>query len=639
MLTNDDLQKAFRLISPLHPDKGVALCVLLDACDRIPVIKKLQEKRPDATSPFKLKIPEESLLQLCVYRVSDEWEKDQESDHPVKEPGYQPTHDDLLTRYVKILAWKALDRHSRHAAVGLGCLLYTYQPHEVSSLAEDFFDSDNIRRDKSWMLGQIKKRFQGVGGLANGDEHVAFEVPSTRQRELIQLSLSRFAPWCSCSTTTDRMPATFLLETYFSKDSKKSEWERVHALFDPACGGFARLVHEYNSTCPKGSDMRLDDPEKKLGSPKFSDGSHKPTRDGGDGGPSDPGYRFNPSPLTDADMSSIKHALKRNQRRRKNYKSGRLRVYVDGEEAATFTHDHPLESFAIPYTASCIEVFGEDDAGDLLLAVFPLSCLEAASDTLDQKLYVTHDGGQTIELSISLASGQSHESLGSLVRLEYKESSNQADADVTASDNAASNTYRARKISLGGINPVAVNSNPAVPHHLFWAKTCEDFMQSLMVCALRLVKGRAYDAEDLVQETVCRVLAYSRTPEEIKNPRGYLLRIMRNAWIDKWAKEQTANTDSLEALQDANALKNHPTVEPEVLRILENEELAESLRPLPRRLTQREELLFRLYREGYNDKEIADMLNEDVRLIRSNLNVVRTKVRQRLKAAKKKTSS
>jgi RNA polymerase sigma factor (sigma-70 family) len=171
---------------------------------------------------------------------------------------------------------------------------------------------------------------------------------------------------------------------------------------------------------------------------------------------------------------------------------------------------------------------------------------------------------------------------------------------------------------------------------LYWTKVCEDFMQRLIAYALRLANGRAYDAEDLVQETICRALVYSKNPEEIKNPLGYLLRIMRNIWITKWRKENTANMESLDTLQNTKTLKNHPTVAPEVFRILENEELAESLRVLPGPLTTREKLLLGLYLKGYNCKEMGQILNEDARVTRSDLNAVRSKVHQRIKRGNKR---
>lgn len=168
-------------------------------------------------------------------------------------------------------------------------------------------------------------------------------------------------------------------------------------------------------------------------------------------------------------------------------------------------------------------------------------------------------------------------------------------------------------------------------HALYWTKACEDFMQRLIAYALRLANGRSYDADDLVQETVLHALNCSKDPSEVKNPLGYLLRIMRNIWITGWHKEGAVKAESLDELQNTKALKNHPTVAPEVFRILKNEELVKAMRVILRTLAPREKNLLKLYLEGYKCNEIADILAEDVRITRSDLNAVRTKVQQRIK--------
>jgi len=169
------------------------------------------------------------------------------------------------------------------------------------------------------------------------------------------------------------------------------------------------------------------------------------------------------------------------------------------------------------------------------------------------------------------------------------------------------------------------------PHALYWTAACQEFMQRLIAYALRLANGRSYDAEDLVQATVCRALGCTKDPDEVKNPLGYLLRMMRNIWITKWHHEHTAEMESLDERQSAKALKNHPTVAPEVFRILENEAFREAMKVFLRSLAPREKSLLKLYLEGYKCDEIAAILKEDVRLTRSDLNAVRTKVQQRIK--------
>lgn len=165
----------------------------------------------------------------------------------------------------------------------------------------------------------------------------------------------------------------------------------------------------------------------------------------------------------------------------------------------------------------------------------------------------------------------------------------------------------------------------------FWGKALAEFDTRLNSYALRLANRRSYDAEDLIQETACRVLVYSRNPAEIRSPLGYLLRVMRNVWADKWARDNVAN---LESLDDLLSTGRDPAVEPDVQRLLESMELKEEMGVRQGPLTEREELLLGLYMNGYKCKDIADEMGENVRLIRSDLNAVKAKVRYRLAHSK-----
>lgn len=146
-------------------------------------------------------------------------------------------------------------------------------------------------------------------------------------------------------------------------------------------------------------------------------------------------------------------------------------------------------------------------------------------------------------------------------------------------------------------------------HHAYLRKAYGEHKKSLNDRARRLSNGRFHDAEDLVQETFYRALIYPMNPEEIRNPRGYLLRVMRNTWISKWKRERTARTESLDAILDNPAL--HPTVEPDVLRIAENNELLEQLSELRGALTHEEKSLLDARLGGQTLEEIAATLNVD----------------------------
>lgn len=166
-------------------------------------------------------------------------------------------------------------------------------------------------------------------------------------------------------------------------------------------------------------------------------------------------------------------------------------------------------------------------------------------------------------------------------------------------------------------------------HRRFWENICLEFYERLNVYARRLANGKDYDAADLVQETVVRVLFYSPNPKKIRNPLSYALTVMRHVWTDKWRDERAAETDSLDQLREAQMLVE-PAVEPDILRILENEELLEQMNKRRGPLTPREDLLLMKHLEGYSCGEIASHLDEDKRATRADLNAVRVKVKQRL---------
>ncbi len=72
-------------------------------------------------------------------------------------------------------------------------------------------------------------------------------------------------------------------------------------------------------------------------------------------------------------------------------------------------------------------------------------------------------------------------------------------------------------------------------------------------------------------------------------------------------------------------------MEPDILRILENKDLQSAMTVKRGVLTLREKTLLEQYLMDYKCEEIAKNLNEDVRLTRSDLNAVKSKIRYRLK--------
>jgi hypothetical protein len=60
------------------------------------------------------------------------------------------------------------------------------------------------------------------------------------------------------------------LDTHFAPASACSDWDRIHALINPADAGLPRLIREYNQQLPAGSARRLAEPDAMLVIPRFA---------------------------------------------------------------------------------------------------------------------------------------------------------------------------------------------------------------------------------------------------------------------------------------------------------------------------------------------------------------------------------
>jgi hypothetical protein len=132
------------------------------------------------------------------------------------------------------------------------------------------------------------------------------------------------------------------------------------------------------------------------------------------------GDRFRPSPLCRAVTAFMRRCLERDQLRRNVYRAGHLRVCFDGEERLAFNPKGGVrEPFRVPISTSSIEVFGDDDDGDLLLAVFPLPEPEMVADDPAPHIAVTLEGGQTLEIDIALAESTAGEVREYVIQMSY----------------------------------------------------------------------------------------------------------------------------------------------------------------------------------------------------------------------------
>jgi len=130
-----------------------------------------------------------------------------------------------------------------------------------------------------------------------------------------------------------------------------------------------------------------------------------------------------------------------------------------------------------------------------------------------------------------------------------------------------------------------------------------------------------------------RVLKYPKDPKTIQNPNNYLVRMMRNIWHDKWWK-QSARIISLDDSENVEELEPQlPIVLPDAFVILENFELIAKLESAAATLSERERHLLMSHLQGLSTSEIAEALDDDVKVIRMDLNAVLAKIRYRLQKA------
>jgi hypothetical protein len=171
-----------------------------------------------------------------------------------------------------------------------------------------------------------------------------------------------------------------------------------------------RSPYVYNHNVSKGNDMQLDDPLQ----------NRVPT--GGGALTPAAGNRFTPSPLNYTSIAFLKQSLERNQLRRSVYRAGPLRVYIDGEAHVPLALERGVcQSFRVPLSASCVEIFGDDSEGDLLLGVFLLPESALVEDDRPQHLWVALEGGQTVAMRIALGDGLSRGVSEYLIQISYTE--------------------------------------------------------------------------------------------------------------------------------------------------------------------------------------------------------------------------
>lgn len=396
-LSDDKGQEAFHLAQFLHQyNLEVALRITGDALANVlPALQedqrryqsrrywRLKRSRIRRTSRSnKLISPDGTLIQRSVYHASRK-EEDTEGNEGHKSEGnnsgacYIITSNDRLIWYVKLLVSNAIEINIPYVALGLGSYLYRYRYRDVWQLYTDIEDRDSYGQVNKLIRYWIDSRFPGLIFKTKGIYTLRGRRPSQNEIELVEEALKRFTPW-----ETEHLPC---LASYKDKGRMRADidaWTHVHALIDPSCAGLERLVSGANYR--RGSDLMV---------PYFSQDD---SRTNG----TDQGYekqRFSPVDLSKEQLADIRKQMANAQHRRRQYRSGTLKAFVDGRESAQCypRKDAGSVELHVPLYASFVEVYGVDAEGECLLAMFPLYGLEIG-DGIRVKL----EGGQKILLDV-----------------------------------------------------------------------------------------------------------------------------------------------------------------------------------------------------------------------------------------------
>jgi len=190
--------------------------------------------------------------------------------------------------------------------------------------------------------------------------------------------------------------------------------ERRHAVICFTCGAFPGLVRAY-----KGPPVP-DNPDDMMVLPtiiaNYRPEQNQPLPDDSNQPPPDDDHSGGPERL-----AAFLHTQ---TKRRKRYQ-GVLRIRVDDRLVHTldpFDPEKPLTyEFSVGRYSRFIEIVGEDQAGELLLAIIPVSDIDALEETPSLDLTITQEGGQRFHTYITASRDVSGALTEYCVRLTYDE--------------------------------------------------------------------------------------------------------------------------------------------------------------------------------------------------------------------------
>jgi hypothetical protein len=356
------LQRGFELAYFLIPDRVTAIDILTRALEKIRARSRREMKRlywRDKHAERPVRRIARSDMDMLQWLIMFEAEKDER----VQERAGTISSGAMAVRYIKHLVQITTALSSFYVNVGVTRLLHNYSTSEAQHIYEmlmaRFLGADEYRRAKSALMDKMSERFAGLLKVARVDHgELRFENSDKQEQwvNAVRDSLTIFTPWstrghCSQFVSVNGNHKLKAAQKAADSDQNESELRCCHILIEPTC--YDQLME----------DLAFDAPETRLALPRFIMPDKQEKSDDNNVQPP------RPPGLSQEDLDQIQRRLAVTDARRRNANPRILTIMIDGVEHAKLdlTQKHQLQ-VGLDAGASMIEIRGNDEDGDLLLA-------------------------------------------------------------------------------------------------------------------------------------------------------------------------------------------------------------------------------------------------------------------------------
>jgi len=369
------LHTGFELAYFLVPDRSGAVAILTRALEKLRVqsrreLKRLYWRDKHTERPIRrVARGDVDMLQWLIMFEAEQDEKAQERHGAISTVG-------MVIRYIKHLVQITTTFSSFYVNIGLTRVLRNYSTSEAQRVYERltsrYLGSDEYRRAKSALMDKVTERFGSFVKIARLDHGELRFESADQQQELTEIAaecLKAFTPWSTRARCTQFMTTNGggikIRPPYQDRKADQNEIELrcCHILIEPTC--YRQLME----------DLAFDQPETKLALPRFFMPENQEKN--GDNNAQPP----HPPELSQEDIDEIERRLAMTDARRRTINPRTVKILIDGAEHTQIDLTQKSQvQIALEMGANLIEVRGEDERGELLLATHVISYANDAFD-------------------------------------------------------------------------------------------------------------------------------------------------------------------------------------------------------------------------------------------------------------------